>query len=162
MKTLTLERARELLSYDPETGVIIRKVSNCNRVKDGEIAGSLRADGYLATMVDGKLYKNHRIAWFMHTGAWPEKHIDHINGIRTDNRISNLREAGYSLNAQNQKRAHTDNKTGLLGVIVERGKFRAQITIKGATKRLGAYSTPETAHQAYLTAKRAMHEGCTI
>lgn len=98
-------------------------------------------------------------------GAIPDGlEIDHINGDESDNRICNLRLATKSENQQNKRRPRKDNKAGLLGVCwFERAKkWRAQITVNGECKYLGLYVTPEEAHAAYLTAKRELHQGCTI
>jgi hypothetical protein len=103
-----------------------------------------------------------RLAWFYTTGAWPKDQIDHIDGNKSNNRFANLREATPSQNTQNQRRAMRTNKLGILGVILARGKFRAQIWFDGKNKFLGYFATAEAAHAAYLAAKRKFHPTCTI
>ena len=96
------------------------------------------------------------------TGEWPDGYIDHGNGVRTDNRWANLRAGDRSFNMQNQRRARRDNTTGWLGVSRVKSRFEAAIQVRGRRFRLGRFDTPEAAHAAYLTAKRKLHEGCTL
>lgn len=165
---LTAERLREVLNYDAETGVFTRKLRTARRIKLGEPAGSVsKLYGYLTIMVDLRSYKAHRLAWLYVYGKWPDEFIDHIDGNKLNNRISNLRDVSGSTNIQNQRKPHKRNSTGFLGVTVDNRakngrKYMAQIVLGGKHKFLGLYETPELAHEAYLNAKRQMHEGCTI
>lgn len=104
----------------------------------------------------------HRLAWLYVHGEWPSKHLDHLNGNRTDNRIENLRQVSVAENAENTRRPHRDNKSGYLGVCKKRGKWLAVIQIKGKYTRIGLFDTPEMAHEAYLAEKRKHHKACTI
>ncbi|MCU4119319.1 HNH endonuclease signature motif containing protein [Variovorax sp. N23] len=158
---LTAARLRELLHYDPETGVFTR-ASGGPGIRIGDVAGSLHADGYVAIMLKGSLYQAHRLAMLYVNGQWPDGEVDHRNGNRSDNRIDNLRNTTATVNQQNRQRATVKNKVGLLGVTVRREKFRASITVAGKTRYLGDFDTPELAHQAYLEEKRRVHPGCTI
>lgn len=159
---LSAERARELFSYDPETGVITWKVSLSNRAQAGAAAGSLRTAGYIDVFVGGKRVAAHRLAWLLYHGTWPDKFLDHVNGIRTDNRMANLRQADYRLNSQNQRKAHKGSRTGYLGVTLVGEVFRSRIQVDGRQKLLGDFKTPAEAYAAYLAAKRSLHPGCTI
>lgn len=162
--TLTAERLRELLDYDPLTGVFIARKSGGHR-KAGDIAGSLSTSGYIILGVDGEtsLYA-HRLAWLYVHGSWPCDLIDHINGDKLDNRIANLRPANRQRNAQNLKRSHADNKTGYLGVveIPGTGMFYASICAKGKRHWLGRHATAEAAFAAYVSKKRELHEAGTL
>jgi hypothetical protein len=113
--------------------------------------------------VDDKKQYVHVVAWVMQTGLLPEQQIDHKDGVRSNNRWSNLRPASASLNKQNMRVARADNCTGLLGVGRAGRKFRASISIEGSHRRhLGVFPTAGEAHEAYLAAKRTLHPGCTI
>jgi ribosome biogenesis SPOUT family RNA methylase Rps3 len=97
--------------------------------------------------------------------VWPKHTIDHINGVRTDNRIGNLRDVTQQKNSENMRRPQKRTISGFLGVHVQRRKtvrYLAQIVTDGKLRHLGSYDTAEDAHAAYLEAKRRLHEGCTI
>lgn len=149
-------RLRKLLSYDPTTGEFTRIKSSGGRFA-GSKAGCKNTAGYIVIRVDDRLYLAHRLAWLYVTGDWPQHDIDHINGERTDNRFSNLRECNMSLNLQNRRRANTNNKLGLLGVIALRNGYTASINVLGKQVWLGMHKTPEAAHAAYIKAKRKLH-----
>lgn len=163
--TLTAERLRELLHYDPETGVFTRLVATVRgaRFAAGTVAGSVHSQGYRTICIDGRSNKCHRLAWLYMTGEWPADMVDHANGIKSDNRWANLRSADRALNMQNLRKAQTNSRSGLLGVCIERkGKFRAEIRFDGKRLHLGTHETAEAAHAAYLEAKREFHLGNTI
>lgn len=157
------ERLRELLHYDQESGVFTRRFSIAGK-RVGSVCGAPQNQGYVQVMVDKKNYLAHRLAWLYVTGQWPTMHIDHIDGNRTNNSFANLREASRQTNAQNIRQSHFDNRTGLLGVTHDkaRGKFAATIYVNGRKRHLGRFATAEQAHAAYLKAKRATHDGCTL
>lgn len=154
----TLEDIRPLISYDPETGEF-----TWNLLRKKGAAGSLNRMGYRAIKLFGVLIQAHRLAWFMTHGHWPSM-IDHINGDRGDNRIVNLRLTNKRLNGENQRKPRPNNKCGYLGVRRPNRckQWVATIKSKGAVYYLGAYPTPELAHEAYIAAKRKLHEGCSI
>lgn len=166
---LTAARLREVLEYNPETGVFTWIKPSGRRVKVGDVAGARRPDkpggggGYRTIQIDGTRYYAHRLVWFYMTGEWPAADVDHRFGMRDDNRWSELREASRSVNLQNQRTAR--GRVGLLGVCeypAGSGKFRAQISAGGKCVFLGTFLVPEHAHAAYVEAKRRMHAGCTI
>jgi hypothetical protein len=163
--TLTAERLRELLHYDPGTGAFTRKVDVKLRgervaASKGDAAGYL-TDGYLLCRLDGRIYKCHRLAWLYVHGEWPKQQIDHINGVRNDNRIANLRDVSHQLNMQNIKTSR--GASGVLGVNKNgRSGWQAKITVENKPLSLGTYRTPEAAHAAYLEAKRRLHPGNTL
>ncbi len=159
--SLTFDRLKEVLTYDPDTGIFIWKINRAANKTLGKIAGT-RMKRDLSITVDGMAYKAHRLAWLYSHGEWPDIFIDHINGNAFDNRLINLRQADPAINSQNRRKAGRRSKTGLLGISPSKGKFRAHIQVDGKTRSLGTYSTPEQAHQVYLQAKRRHHEGCTI
>ncbi len=167
---ITLPRLKELLYYDPETGILTWRISTMTgqhrkvfAARAGAVAGSSASShGYSVIRLDRKLYLIHRLVWFYMTGTWPADQIDHRNGIRHDNRIANLREATQSLNMENMRRPRSNNKSGFLGVYKRRGRWMTAIRTKGGRIYLGPFDTPEEASIAYLTAKRRFHEGCTL
>lgn len=160
MKTeLTASRLRELLHFDPETGVFTHREPR-QRVVVGSRAGGLGTNGYRKHRVLGLTVSEHKLAWLYVTGEWPKGQIDHLNGKRDDNRIANLRDVPLRLNRQNLRKAQ--GQVGMLGVSKHHERFRAEIGLDYRRIRLGTFDTAEEAHQAYLTAKRQLHEGCTI
>jgi len=146
MLTLSLSRLHALLSYDPETGFFFWKVSRGRLAKAGQRAGSPNADGYINIKIDGRLYRASRLAWAMHYGCWPEKEIDHIDGNRSRDAITNLRQATHAENGRNRRRpAH--NTSGATGVHFKKATKRwfAMITVDGELKHLGYFSSKKEA-----------------
>lgn len=152
---ITLEELKEILTYNPETGLFTRKTSSGGQ-KVGSIAGSPHPKGYVRIQLKGKTYLAHRLAWFITYSEWPANDVDHINGLRNDNRILNLREATRSENMQNLL-VPTPNETGYPGVYINRNKYSSKITINGESKHLGSFDTAEEASNAYLLAKKELH-----
>ena len=148
---ITAEELRKQLDYDPATGVFTRRISNNFRYKIGDVAGSYDKDGYIRIQVQGRLYIAHRLAWLYVHGAWPPAQIDHINGVRDDNRIANLREATNTDNCRNAKKRR-NTRCALKGVYMEGKRFCASICVHGKSMRLGLYDTEEEAHAAYVAA----------
>ncbi len=158
---LTAARLREVLVYSPDDGVFRYACTRGPKVQ-GDPAGTITSHGYVAIKLDGQMHKAHRLAWFWQHGAWPEHDIDHINGDKKDNRISNLRDVPRRVNVENKRRARADNQLGCLGVSMLRGKFRAAIHVRGKHHHIGYFTTQAEAADAYLLAKRSLHEGSTI
>ena len=143
---LTAEKLREFLHYEPETGIFTRKVSTARRVKAGDVAGCPDGRGYLLIQAQSRLYRAHRLAWLYVYGTWPTDQIDHINRIRTDNRISNLREVSHKQNGQNRSKP-SNNTSGYTGVRWYKriSKWVAQIRHNYKHIYLGCYNTIEEA-----------------
>jgi hypothetical protein len=160
-RTLTLERLREVLIYEEDTGLFRWKIQMGQRGKVGEIAGHI-ARGYRRVMIDRVTHEQHQLAWLYVNGVWPEHEIDHINGDKADNRIVNLRDAPHSINTQNTVRPRADNRLQLMGVKKIRGAFVARIMVNKKSIHLGCFDCPSKAANAYLDAKRRLHEGNTI
>src|SRR5574341_371610 len=161
--SITADRLKQLLHYEPGTGLFTRKVSVPGS-KAGTFAGYPDRYGYIRLRVDGKHYLAHRLAWLFFYEEWPVSGVDHINGQRSDNRLCNLRDVNASLNQQNRKRAQKNSTTEFLGVTFEKRtqKYLAQISAGGTRRFIGRFDSPESAHAAYLCEKRKHHEGCTI
>lgn len=138
---LTAERLRELLNYDPETGVFTFRVHRSQNATAGQVAGWRRPNGYVQVTVDGVHYKAHRLAWLYMTGAWPELDIDHINRTRDDNRWSNLRQLSRGENLQNASLSHR-NVSGCKGVTPHPkggGRWVAHIRFNNKQRYLGTF-----------------------
>jgi hypothetical protein len=150
-----LQEARSRLSYDPETGIFRWLVSK-KGISAGSIAGSASRKGYLVITLNQKHHYSHRLAWLFMKEEWtnwPEEEIDHINGIRTDNRFANLRKVSRQQNAMNC-RAKKTSPHGIKGVAWDstRRKWMATIMIGGKNKTLGRFDSAEEAHRVYCTA----------
>jgi len=159
---LTQERLKELLHYDPETGVFTWIIRASQKVYIGDIAGTLGKEGYVNISIAKKKYKAHRLAWLYVYGEWPNNIIDHINRIKNDNSIKNIRTVTVSENIQNQIKARSDNKSGMLGAYIHKTKngtikYGSHIRKNGKSTFLGLFDTPEMANLAYLEAKKIFH-----
>lgn len=146
---LTVARLKELLEYDPETGVFRSKI-NRGRAIAGKVLGGTR--GYSQIVIDRRNYKGHHLAWLYVYGEWPSSGLDHINGVVGDNRIANLRLASQQQNVWN-KGPSKNNTSGFKGVSLHRGtgKWRATITVNRQQKSLGHFATPEAAYDVYCS-----------
>lgn len=163
---LTYERASQVFVYDPSTGLLIwarrperefpdKRIANSwNSRWAGKAAGYTDAKGYLRASVDGESYLLHRVAWLMHYGAHPSDQVDHINGVKSDNRIFNLRCVHNTENSRNRSRRH-DNKSGHIGVSWHKdtGKWVAQIGVNGRVRHLGLFTIKEDAIAARKAAE---------
>lgn len=145
---LSQERLKAILSYDPETGNFTRLVHTSARTRRHTTVGTNSGDGYLATTIDYKCYRLHQLAWFYIYGEWAPL-IDHINGDKKDNRISNLRSVSQSVNMHN---------TGKLGVSYrhDRKKWRARIVIKQKEIFIGHFASYLEAELAYRAKKKEL------
>lgn len=163
---LTASRLREVLDYNPLTGQFFWRVFRSGRALAGQQAArEPKCHGYSAIFVDGYLYAAHRLAWLHVTGEWPKGLIDHRDGNKANNVFSNLRDVSFNANMENRRKAHSNNRSGLLGVSIQnkgRRRFQARIQVNKRLMSLGYFKTAEEAHAAYLEAKRRLHEGCTI
>lgn len=161
------EYLQSILEYNPDTGVFKWKAlvsQTQNKRTIGSVAGCINKLGYCTIGIKGKLYKGQRLAWLYMTGEWPIHDIDHINGVRSDNRFSNLRDITRTHNAQNRRSVGSRTTSGYLGVswCWTRLLWLAHISVYGKQKHLGYFGTPEDAYHAYLQAKRQFHVACTI
>lgn len=157
---LTAARLRELFHYDPDTGVFTRLV----RVNRYPTVGTLNTRGYRIIHIGSRNYRTARLAFLYMTGSWPEFEVDHIDGQKTNDKFSNLRDVTKSINAQNKHVARNDNSSGLLGAHkLEGGKaWTSSIRVCGKQVSIGKFKTAQEAHDAYVKMKRIVHGGCTI
>ncbi len=155
---ITQERLKELLHYDPESGIFTRLKNQTNSTKVGERAGTMQ-HGYRHIKIDKVKYKASHLAWLYIYGKWPDHIIDHINNTPDDDRISNLQDITLRGNQQRRTKLRKDNTSGYIGVCYNKGakKFAAQILINGHSKHLGLFNTAEEASIAYQQAKLQLH-----
>lgn len=158
-KELTQSRLKELLDYDPSTGMFTWKVYRSRFARPGDCAGSPDKNGYVCIGIDGSVYKAHRLAWLYINGSFPSKGLDHINRVKNDNKIDNLREATDSENKQNIG-VPANNKSGIVGVRFDKAckKWSAYIKINGIMIFLGLHSSMSDAIFARKLAKSKYHK----
>jgi hypothetical protein len=156
---LSLERLREVLTYNPETGVFMWRFRTSPMCKLDQPAGMIKMCGYRRITIDGRSYLASHLAWLHHYGEPPAATVDHRNRDRTDDRIENLRLATHSEQCRNRETAV--GTTGLKGVSRfnkpdQHAKFRSTISVNGKRIFLGLFMTAEEAHAAYCRASE-MH-----
>jgi len=145
------DECNSLFTYDSQTGLLTRK-------KNGSVIGA-NGKGYVTVKIEGVSYPVHRIVWLMAHGSLPKKYIDHINGIKSDNRLCNLREATHSENQCNSP-VRCNNSSGLKGAHKtgsRKNPYSSSITKNGQKFFLGYFLTDELAHQAYIEASKKHH-----
>ena len=155
-----IEFLKEHFSYDPETGFFIRiktRMSKCV----GKPAGSLiKQSGYYVLSIGNKRYQSHRVAWAITYGKWPDGDIDHINRVRTDNRLSNLRECTRGQNRLNSHRPHKSS-TGIKGVsynpVYRKKPWRAVVMFNYQKVLDKSFATAEEANEAAIEARNRFH-----
>jgi hypothetical protein len=168
MAEITPDLLRQLLTYEPDTGRLFWKERPPEMFKDARYAKrwNVRYAGHQAFMAShsngyrtGQVFRvslyAHRVAWAIHHGKWPERHVDHINGDPADNRIANLRDVPRESNMRNQRR-HARNISGVTGVSWDRRRKRwvAMIWFHGKARSLGHFDKREDAIAARKAAER--------
>lgn len=172
MTRIEASTLKKLLRYEPETGKLFwrrRPVemfddtgsgqeANCStwnkRFSGKEALITVNNTGYLSGRILGAKHLSHRVIWAMETGTWPKGQIDHVNGVRTDNRISNLRDVSHTENQKNAKR-RSDNSSGVTGVswLKHSSKWSAQIKHEGKQIYLGLFDSLDDAIEARKAAE---------
>lgn len=165
------EELRKLLRYEPETGRLFwlprpadmfatkRAFSTWNALYAGaETFTTPNEKGYLTGVIFGRIYRAHRVALAIHTGAWPADEVDHINGVKSDNRLKNLRKATHAENSRNRG-VHKDNSSGVKGVCWHKvkKKWHAVIMCDRSRVHLGYYDNINDAAEAYAKAAIKLH-----
>lgn len=144
----SLSKIKEILRYEPDTGKFFW-VKTVGPAKKGTEAGGLNNHGYVRIRVFGKKVFAHRLAWLFSYGEWPTDELDHVNAIRDDNRINNLRVADRSKNSHRAKK--TLSSSGFRGVYEHPQKMHTEKRwmARASRKHIGLYSSPEEAYKAY-------------
>lgn len=150
---ITAADVRRYLSYDASTGVLTWIAGR----RRGRPAGYLTVNGYIHVGLCRRLYLGHRLAWLYVHGEWPPAQIDHVDGDRANNRLSNLRLALPRQNSWNYRKPIT-NKSGMKGACENRpGRWIAQIKANGKKYYLGTFDSAAAAHAAYCEAAARFH-----
>lgn len=154
---LTQAKLKELFSYNPKTGIFKRKISVSKNTSIGDIAGSKTKQGYLVIIINYKGYYVQRLAWLYVHGYFPEHRIDHINRIKTDNRLCNLREISHSCNLRNSG-IRSDNRSGITGISWTKAQAQwcVRITVNNKAYFLGRFSDYEEAICHRLAAEQCL------
>lgn len=155
--SLTAARLREILDYDPKTGVFVWKIS-IRRMRAGDVAGCLTKNGYVVIRIEQRNYLAQRLAHLYMTGEWPPAGMDHRDLVRSNNRWANLRPADQAQNMWNFG-PKASNTSGFKGVWLDkrRGKWVAETTVRQKKVHLGSFATPEAAASAYAAAAARLH-----
>lgn len=138
------EYIRKNYHYSPTTGLLWRHTKSNSRV----VGTPHKISGALRVCILGKVFHIHRVIWFLQYGLWPNEEIDHINGLRGDNRLSNLRLATRQENSYN-KPIYKNNKSGIKGIYYHRGRWSAQIGFQKKKIWIGDFDSIEEAKSAY-------------
>jgi hypothetical protein len=147
---------RAMFDCDPSVGVLVRRFTLGKGIA-GKSSTLTDKDGYLIVGVCRKIYRAHRVVWMYFHGSWPNGDIDHINRIKTDNRLSNLRVVTHRENRQNQGPCR-NNKSGMRGVYRHySGKWVAEIYGLGEKHYLGIFDEIADAQRAYASAASFFH-----
>lgn len=158
LKNLTVERLKEVLRYDSETGIFTWQVPTSNRVRTGAQGRGLNGSGYLRIGIDGERYRAHRLAWLYVHGRWPIEHLDHIDRNPANNAIANLRECTHAENHRNRG-AQANNKSGHKNVdwCAAVNKWRVVLAHDGKQHVVGYYGHIELAIIAAAQARVLLH-----
>lgn len=160
-ESLAWERLNELFEIHPDKGLLLWKKNPGKMLKIGKLAGDLNHRfGYVVISIDRKKYKRHRLIWFYVHRVWPSEDLDHINGIRSDDRIDNLRKVHRAQNLWNAARTFR-NTSGHKGVSwqPDRNKWKAYINANGVNHSLGDHERIEDAIAARKSAEQRLHKG---
>ena len=151
---MTSERLKELLRYDPLTGIFTWRINTVN-TRIGDVAGSRDPNDYVKIRFRRVNYKAHHLAWLYYYGVFPKDEMDHRNGDKRDNSIANLREATRSQNQANKKKW----RDGLKGCWLNKKtkRWQAGLISNGIRRHLGYFGTEQEAHEAYVRAAQEMH-----
>lgn len=157
---ITVQELREKFHYSPKTGSLTWRARKYSRgykgVLPGKEVGWPSVAGYMKVCINYKHYFLHRIIWALVYGEFPRGQIDHIDGDKANNRITNLREADPSQNCANRK-LHSNNRHGMKGVTPSYGRWTARVAFRGKRHHIGTFDTQQEAYAAYLNHAEKIH-----
>jgi hypothetical protein len=155
---MTKEELDLLFEYDYNSGKLIWKVDRGACSRNGKVAGFIGSDGYISIEINNKAYKAHRLIWIMIYGKLPNDKVDHINGIRHDNRLCNLRECSHYENMRNRYK-NSNNKSGYKGVSwsKDKQKWLVQLMVNKNRIHVGLFNDINDAAEAYKLAAIKYH-----
>jgi len=160
LNELSLARAMELFVYDSESGIIKNRIARGKGgyFRRGAVSGGPHNCGYIRIHADSQRYLAHRLAWLLFHGEWPDSEVDHINGNRSDNRISNLRKATVSEQRHNMRKTHR-NTSGVKGVYWDKAnlKWAADICCNGVRRHVGRFLRIEDAEKELNNIRIQLH-----
>ena len=161
-RAITHERVKELLHYDPETGIFQWRTARPGANTESKV-GTVKKGGYLLIVIDRQRILAHRLAIFYVTGEWPENPVDHIDGNPPNNKYTNLREVPQVLNLQNMRKVRASSKSGTMGIswCARDQTWRARISVNGVRKTFYNKDRAKL-EQTYIEQKRKLHPGCTL
>lgn len=146
---ITVDRLKECLAYNQETGVFVWKNPRKHSLKGAQAGRAHKKRGYREIYIFGRLHYAHRLAWLYMTGEMPKKLIDHIDHNKDNNSWPNLREVDYSVNGKHRAGAQSNSKTGIKGVSSNGSGYRARIFEHGKQICFGTFKNIADAVQAY-------------
>jgi hypothetical protein len=151
---LTQDKLKELLDYNPDTGIFTWK-ERISNIKQGTIAGKYDKNWYVVITINNKKYLAHRLAWLYMEGYFPENQIDHIDRNKSNNKWANLREVSQVCNSRNSKLSKR-NKSGIRGVTWDKERKKWQVNIRANKKNitLGRYDSKVDAAKARWQAEK--------
>jgi hypothetical protein len=153
---VTQQRLKELVTYNPQSGQLFWRLNRRGQKPAGTEAGTLAQDGYIKIRIDGLSYQAHRLIWLYAYGEWPKEEIDHIDLVKSNNALLNLREASHTQNMQNVASRKKEGKKGA-HFDKRRNHWYSSIRIQGKQKRIGTFPTERLAHKAYMAASKKYH-----
>lgn len=158
LNELSAFELRQLFSYNPDTGEIYWIAKSWLGINIGDRAGKVRSDGYRYVADRGRRHLEHRLAWVIHTGEWPNVPLDHKDGNKSNNKLSNLRLASVTCNNRNRGK-QSNNTSGYKGVSFHKstGKYHAKIMCNKKQISLGYFDDPAKASLAYQQAAKRYH-----
>jgi hypothetical protein len=157
MLTSTPPEVRDYFTFDADSGVLTRiRSDQSDKFQPRPLGGNVGDGQYVTVMFKGRVLQGHRVAWFLHYGTDADGFIDHINGVRTDNRIINLRSVTHQQNCLNS-RPKTAGRLKGAQFSTARGVYQSSIRVGARRVFLGNFSTEVEAHEAYVAAAVKYH-----